>query len=229
MRKSPTRSSPNSRRSGTTGPAVGNERRFRAARDAEERRHRPRIFGDQRAHPLGRGFPVWLPNAKLAHLPAGARSWRQRAERRRGTTVVYADRFIPDDERRRSRETGDEAIAIPFLKRFTVFNAAQCDGLPDDLVAVPPPIPEGLIIPEVEALIRASGADLRLGGDRAFYAPAPTTSRCHGPRAISSRSTGIARPCTNSATGPAIPHGSRGISRADSARNPTRARSCAPK
>ena len=62
--------------------------------------------------------------------------------------------------------------AIPFLKRFTVFNAAQCDGLPDDLVAVPPPVPEGLIIPEVEALIRATGADLRLGGDKAFYAPA---------------------------------------------------------
>ena len=25
--------------------------------------------------------------------------------------------------------------AIPFLKRFTVFNVAQCDGLPEDLVA----------------------------------------------------------------------------------------------
>ena len=36
----------------------------------------------------------------------------------------------------------------------------------------PPPVPEGLIIPEVEALIRASGADLRLGGDKAFYVPA---------------------------------------------------------
>jgi antirestriction protein ArdC len=90
----------------------------------------------------------------------------------RGTTLVYADRFVPDDERRRSRETGDEAVAIPFLKRFTVFNAAQCDGLLDDLVAVPLPFPERLIIPEVEALIRASGADLRLGGDKAFYAPA---------------------------------------------------------
>jgi antirestriction protein ArdC len=90
----------------------------------------------------------------------------------RGTTVVYADRFVPDDERRRSRETGDEAVAIRFLKRFTVFNAAQCEGLPQGLVAVPPPVSEGLIMPEVEALIRASGADLRLGGDRAFYAPA---------------------------------------------------------
>jgi antirestriction protein ArdC len=90
----------------------------------------------------------------------------------RGTTVVYADRFVPDDERRRCRETGDEAVAIPFLKRFTVFNAAQCEGLPEDLVIVPPPVPEGLIMPDVEALIRASGADLRLGGDKAFYTPA---------------------------------------------------------
>ena len=89
----------------------------------------------------------------------------------RGTIVVYADRFVPDDERRRSRETGDEAVAIPFLKRFTVFNAAQCEGLPEDLVTVPPPVPEGLIMPDVEGLIRASGVDLRLGGDKAFYAP----------------------------------------------------------
>lgn len=90
-----------------------------------------------------------------------------------GTTVVYADRFIPDDERRRAQDNGDDPAAIPFLKRFTVFNVAQCEGLPDGLSAPPPPIPEGLIVPEVEALIRASGADLRLGGDKAFYAPGP--------------------------------------------------------
>ena len=49
----------------------------------------------------------------------------------RGTTVVFADRFIPGQERARTREQGDEPNAILFLKRFTVFNAAQCDGLPD--------------------------------------------------------------------------------------------------
>ncbi len=89
----------------------------------------------------------------------------------RGTTVVYADRFVPEGEKRRAHDTGEQAHAIPFLKRFTVFSVNQCDGLPDDLCAVPPPIPEGLIAPEVEALIGASGADLRLGGDRAFYSP----------------------------------------------------------
>jgi hypothetical protein len=41
----------------------------------------------------------------------------------RGTTVVYADRFIPGDEKRRAAESGEEAQAIPFLKRFTVLGA----------------------------------------------------------------------------------------------------------
>src|ERR1700692_3327081 len=56
-----------------------------------------------------------------------------------GTTVVYADRFIPDDEKKRAQETGEEAQAIPFLKRFTVFNLAQCEGLPEALVVTTPP------------------------------------------------------------------------------------------
>jgi len=38
----------------------------------------------------------------------------------RGTTVVYADRFTPEDEKRRARETGDTPGQIPFLKRFHV-------------------------------------------------------------------------------------------------------------
>lgn len=90
----------------------------------------------------------------------------------RGTTVVYADRFVPDDEKRRARETGDEAQAIPFLKRFTVFNAAQCEGLPEDVAIVAPPPPPGLIEPAVESLIRATRIDFRIGGNRAFYVPA---------------------------------------------------------
>ena len=89
----------------------------------------------------------------------------------RGTTVVYADRFIPGDEKKRARETGEEAQSIPFLKCFTVFNTAQCEGLPDDIaIAVPPP-PPGLIEPRVEALIEATGIDFRIGGSRAFYVP----------------------------------------------------------
>ncbi|MHB8886815.1 MAG: ArdC family protein [Methylovirgula sp.] len=89
-----------------------------------------------------------------------------------GTTVVYADCFTPEDERQRAERDGDEPGAIPFLKRFTVFNTDQCENLPDGLVTAPPPVPEGLILPQAEALIDAAGADFRIGGDRAFYSPA---------------------------------------------------------
>lgn len=58
----------------------------------------------------------------------------------RGTTVVYASRFIPGESGGPSVATTEPALGIPFLKRFTVFNAEQCDGLPEGIgVPVPPP------------------------------------------------------------------------------------------
>jgi len=76
----------------------------------------------------------------------------------RGTTV-YADRFISDEERRRAEETGEEPEAIPFLKRFTVFNTDQCEDLPREVVSALSPVPEGLMVPQAEVLIAATGAD----------------------------------------------------------------------
>src|SRR4029077_5924124 len=69
-----------------------------------------------------------------------------------GTTVVYADRFTPHEERRRAERDGDEPNAIPFLKRFAVFNTDQCENLPEALTTGPAPIPQGLILPHAEAL-----------------------------------------------------------------------------
>lgn len=61
----------------------------------------------------------------------------------RGVTVVHADRFTPEDERRRARESGDDPRAVAFLKRFTVFCVDRCDGLPADLATAPAPVAEG--------------------------------------------------------------------------------------
>jgi antirestriction protein ArdC len=88
-----------------------------------------------------------------------------------GATVVYADRFTPEAEKERAREIGDEARTIPFLKRFTLFNVAQCEGLRPGLAADPAPLPERQIVPVAEAVIAASGVDFRIGGNRAFYVP----------------------------------------------------------
>ena len=51
----------------------------------------------------------------------------------KGWTVCYADSFIPKDERERTSKDGGDPQSIPFLKRYTVFNIAQCDGLPDNV------------------------------------------------------------------------------------------------
>ena len=117
---------------------------------------------------IERGFSgqSWLTFRQALSLGGNVRKGE------RGTTVVYADRFVPEDEKRRARETGEDAQAIPFLKRFTVFNTDQCENLPEDVATAAPPAPTGLIEPRVEALIKATGIDFRIGGNRAFYAPA---------------------------------------------------------
>lgn len=89
----------------------------------------------------------------------------------RGVTVVYADRFIPKGEAERAAREDENARAVPFLKRFTVFNVAQCEGLRPGLASDPAPLPDREIVPVAEALIAACGADFRIGGDKAYYAP----------------------------------------------------------
>lgn len=89
----------------------------------------------------------------------------------RGVPVVYADRFTPKDEKGRAEAEGDEPRAIPFLKRFTVFNVEQCEELPEAACQGAEPLPECETIPHAEALIAATGAEVRIGGERAFYAP----------------------------------------------------------
>ena len=59
--------------------------------------------------------------------------------------VVYADRFVPDNERERAHERGEEPRAIPFLKPFTVFNIEQCQDLPEGMSAELPPVDTDLI------------------------------------------------------------------------------------
>lgn len=87
----------------------------------------------------------------------------------KGQTVFYADRFIPEEGREQGEGSADTPRSIPFLKRFTVFNAAQCDGLPERLAADATPLPERELHSQAEALISATQADFRIGGAKAFY------------------------------------------------------------
>jgi antirestriction protein ArdC len=88
-----------------------------------------------------------------------------------GTHVYFADKFVPQKEQQRAKDEGTDPSAIHFLKRYTVFNAEQCEGLPVGLFGVVEPRQSREIVPEAEALIGATGADFRIGGDQAFYVP----------------------------------------------------------
>ena len=102
----------------------------------------------------------------------------------RGTAIVYADRFTPEKERACAVRENREAASIPFLKRFTVFNAAQCENLPAHLAAAAPAPEQALILPQAEALIRATGAAFRIGGGEAFYMPAEDRIQVPPPQAF---------------------------------------------
>ena len=116
---------------------------------------------------IERGFPgqLWLTFKQAKALGGTVRKGE------RGTVIVYADRFIPDQEREQARQDNREAVAVPFLKRYRVFNAAQCDNLPDRVTRQAVPLPAMSVEPEADGLAKTTGADIRIGGDRAFYAP----------------------------------------------------------
>jgi len=88
-----------------------------------------------------------------------------------GTIICYADRFTPKHEEERARDEDREARQVAFLKRFTVFNVDQCEGLPERFTPILAPMVEQELIPAAHDLIRATGADVRMGGGEAYYAP----------------------------------------------------------
>lgn len=123
---------------------------------------------------LARGFRGhgFLTFRQAAALGGSVRRGEQ------GTAIVYSSRAGGGtaDTVRHGGESGSEPHAkkkagFSFLKQFTVFSVDQCDGLPDEYYVPVPPIAEGLIVPEAEALIAATGADFRVGGVSAYYSP----------------------------------------------------------
>jgi antirestriction protein ArdC len=89
----------------------------------------------------------------------------------KGIVVCYADRFTPKDEVERARDENRDARSIAFLKRFVVFNVAQCEGLPPEIVESRLALCQEFAIVEADAVIEATGADFRVGGGEAYYSP----------------------------------------------------------
>ena len=114
-----------------------------------------------------RGFvsPFWLTFKQAVAMGGSVRKGE------RGTHVYFAEKFVPQKERQRAKDDGSDPATVHFLKRYTVFNVDQCDGLPAGHVVEREHLPECAIVLHAEALIAATSADFRVGGDQAFYVP----------------------------------------------------------
>jgi antirestriction protein ArdC len=87
-----------------------------------------------------------------------------------GTRIVFF-KLLDRDDLAASAPPSAARKVIPLLRSFTVFNAAQADGLPASLTAQEP-APEGWNpVAIADALLSRSGAHIQHGGNRAFYSP----------------------------------------------------------
>lgn len=108
---------------------------------------------------------TWMTYKQAQELGAQVRKGEQ------GALVVYANTIT----RTETDDKGEEHERdIPFMKGYTVFNVEQIDGLPDSFR--PQPAPDLPALPRLDAADRffqATGANIRHGGNKAFYAPHP--------------------------------------------------------
>jgi hypothetical protein len=89
-----------------------------------------------------------------------------------GELVVYANSITRTETDAKGEETERE---IPYMKGYTVFNAEQCDELPAHYTAKaePPALTPMQRLEAADRFFAATGADIRHGGTRAYYAEGP--------------------------------------------------------
>lgn len=108
---------------------------------------------------------TWMTFRQAKELNASVRKGSK------GTLVVYADRMT----RTETAEDGEETERdIYFMKGYTVFNVEQIDGLPAGIYAPDAAgIDPSLRNEAADRFFTDTGADIRHGGNRAYYAPGP--------------------------------------------------------
>ena len=109
----------------------------------------------------GYACPFWLTYQQAKELGGHV----QKGEH--GSPVVYASTFKKKDKDSNGQEIENE---IPFLKEYTVFNASQCEGLPPHYYQLAEPPKEKIErIETAERFFANTKADIRYGGNRAYY------------------------------------------------------------
>lgn len=108
--------------------------------------------------------PIWMTFKQAIELGGHVRKGEK------GSPVVYADTMRRTET---DNATGEDAErVIPFLKSYTVFNVQQIEGLPEHFHALATPVanPDERVA-AAETFFAATRADIRHGGDCAYYSP----------------------------------------------------------
>ncbi|MBL8260381.1 MAG: DUF1738 domain-containing protein [Candidatus Competibacteraceae bacterium] len=115
----------------------------------------------------GFNAPFWMTYKQAQELGGQVKKGEH------GAVVVFANAMIKTETDGRTGE--DMEIAIPYMKGYTAFNVEQIDGLPERFYATHA-LPERAAAERnaaLDAFFSATQADIRHGGDRAFYAIEP--------------------------------------------------------
>lgn len=109
--------------------------------------------------------PIWMTYRQAAVLGAHVRKGET------GELVVYADTITRTET---DAETGEDAEhTIAFMKGYTVFNVEQIEGLPAHFTQLAQPVLDSVQrIEQAERFFAATKADVRHGGNQAYYATA---------------------------------------------------------
>ena len=115
------------------------------------------------AEAVSQGFaaPIWMTFKQALELDAHVRKGEK------GSLVVYANAVTRTEEDEQGEQTERE---IHYMKGYTVFNVEQIDGLPAHYYRKPElqltPVER---ITHAEEFFKATKADVRYRGDRAYY------------------------------------------------------------
>jgi len=121
----------------------------------------------------GYACPIWMTFRQAKELGGFVRKGET------GTLVVFANTFTTTE----TDEDGEESEReIPYLKGYTVFNCEQIESLPAHYYArAEAPARPVECIEQADAFFANTGADIRHGGDRAYYAIEPDYIRMPPP------------------------------------------------
>jgi len=110
----------------------------------------------------GYSAPIWMTFRQAKELGANVRKGEK------GELVVYANTITRTEENADGEETES---AIPFMKGYTVFNVEQIEGLPSHYYQLAEPVLDPVQrIDHAEEFFAATGANIRHGGNQAYYA-----------------------------------------------------------